>query len=189
VTTEGPYFRVERTPAKPAGSRWRASAAIVRTDIDEPVERLFARGESAEVVDAELDAAIAGALARLERPVDWGRDPTVPRLLRRYLALRDELYGKYLASQASGPADGPGLQREADEYEARQMKALEEHVLALTDAQLVELVTPTPQQLAHRDDADVLDLLAAKKRLAALASRVSPEVQHGRELLEQALGE
>ncbi|KYF81330.1 hypothetical protein BE20_01615 [Sorangium cellulosum] len=186
--TEPLYFRVERSPAKRAGTQWRATATIVRDDTGEPVERLTARASTAGAAEEQLDAAIEGALAGLEKPPrDWGRDPTVFRLLRRYLQLRDEVYGMLERASAAAEPDALTLRRDAEAYEQGEMRKLEEQVEALTDAQWIELSTPTEDQLARLDDAWVLDMLTAKKRLCQLASRRPHVAQSGYEQLEQAL--
>jgi hypothetical protein len=170
------YFRVERRPAKRAGPQWRASATIVRSDTDEPVQHLAAKAATAADADAHLDAVIADALAALTPPGDWGRDPTVPRLVQRYLQLRDEVYGMV---EHAAP--------DAEDYERRERAKLQAQVEALTDAQLVELATPTAEQLAQLSSPWVQDILAARKDLCQFITRRSPDVQAGEDRLAAAL--
>jgi len=188
TSVESPYFRIERSPTKRAGAQWRAAAAIVRADIDEPVEHLSAMASSADAADVQLSEQIQDAFGRLQKPSGWGRDPTVSHLVQRWLRLRDEVYRMYLASRAAGDVDGPELQRQADAYEAREKRAIEERVAALTEGQLLELVTPSEEQLAKRGDAYVLDALTAKKDLSQFIARRSPEVLAGYRQLEDLLG-
>jgi hypothetical protein len=168
---------VERSPAKLAGVQWRAAATIVRTDTDEPVQRLAGRGATAADADAQLAAAIAATLAALTPPADWGRDPTVPHLIQRYLQLRDEVYGMV---ERGAP--------DAGDRDRRGLAALQAQVEALTDAQLVELATPTADQLAAIADPYVQDVLAAKHALAQFITRRSAAVQAGADRLAAALG-
>jgi hypothetical protein len=170
------YFRVERNGAKRAGPEWRAAATIVRSDTDEPVQHLAAKAATAADADAHLDAAIADALSALTAPPDWGRDPTVPHLVQRYLQLRDDVYGMV---ERAAP--------DAETYDRREQAKLQAQVEALTEAQLVELATPTAEQLAHLSDLWVQDILAAKKDLCRFITRRSPEVQAGEDRLAAAL--
>jgi hypothetical protein len=185
--TERPWFRVERRPAKQAGPRWRASATILRADTDEPVERLAARAPTPDEAEKELDAALGSRLAALEKPSDWGRDPTVPRLVQRYLRLRDEVYGMVQEAEGRAEPDARALVARAKAYDRDEMTKLRQRVEALTEAQRVELATPTPEQLADADDPWVLDLLTARSELCRFIPRPSPAVQAGREQLARAL--
>lgn len=171
-----PYFRVERSPARRAGPQWRAAATIIRADTDEPVQHLAAKAATAADAAARLDTAIAGALSALTPPADWGRDPTVPHLVQRYLQLRDEVYGMV---ERAAP--------DAEAHDRRERAKLQAQVEALTDAQLVELATPTAEQLAQRSSPWVQDILAAKKELCRLITRRSPDVQAGEAQLAAAL--
>lgn len=184
---EHSYFRVERRPAKQVGPQWRVFATIVRADTGEPVERLRARAPTADAAEAQLDAAIEHQLAGLEKPRDWGRDPTVFRLLQRYLQLRDEVYGMFEQARTAAESDARRLIREMETYEQSEIRKLQEQVEALTEAQLLELATPTEAQMAQHDDPWILDTLTAKKRLCQLLSHWSLEVRAGYEQLEQAL--
>src|SRR5262245_19217925 len=171
-----PNFRVERSPAKLAGPQWRAAATIVRTDTDEPVQRLAVKAATAADAAAQLDAAITDALAALAPPTDWGRDPTVPHLVQRYLQLRDEVYGMV---ERAAP--------DAEAHDDRERARLQAQVDALSDAQLVELATPTADQLAQIASPWVQDTLAAKQELCKLITRRTPEVQAGVDRLAAAL--
>lgn len=170
------YFRVERSPARRAATRWRASATILRSDTDEPVQHLAATAATSADADSHLDAAIADVLSALTPPEDWGRDPTVPHLVQRYLQLRDEIY----AQLERGAPD-------AGAYDARELARLRAQVERLTDTQLVELATPTAEQLAQRSDPWVMDILAARKDLCRFIVRRSADVQAGEALMAAAL--
>lgn len=173
-----PYHDVQRSPTKRAGPRWRAAATIARVDTGEAVERLSVFASSASEAEAQLAARIEGALAALPKPRDWGRDPTVLRLLRSYLRLRDEVYG--LCERTGGAAA-------AEAYEREGMEALRQQVEALTEAQRLELATATEEELRRRDDPNVLDALTARSRLCALLSARSPAVEAARVRLTRAL--
>jgi hypothetical protein len=172
------YFRVERRPAWRAGvdGRWFAAATIIRADTDEPVQRLRVEATTDPDANRQLEAEILAARAALSPPDDWGRDPTVPRLVIRWLQLRDEVFG-ILQRSAS----------EADAYDAREQAQLRQRVEALTEPQLLELVTPTTDQVAQIADLYVQDILTAKKDLSRFITRRSPAVQSGLDLLEAAL--
>ena len=120
------------------------------------VARLRLRDPEEEAVKARLEAAIAEALAALPPPGDWGRDPTVPQLIRRYLALRDEVYGKVL--------DADPTARGLDEAETARLAA---RVEALSEAQRLELATPDPAVLEDPEDPWNLDELTARRALGA----------------------
>jgi hypothetical protein len=79
------------------------------------------------------------------------------------------------------------LMRNMEAYEQSELRNLQEQVEALTEAQRLELATPTKEQMAQPDDPWVLDILIAKKRLCQLLSHWSPAVRAGYEQLEQAL--
>ena len=72
-------------------------------------------------------------------------------------------------------------------FEAAAMHTLEQDVAALSEAQKIALVTPTPQQRANRDDPEILDILSAKKVLYSLIGAPSPEVQLGYQSLKELL--
>ncbi|RYZ03488.1 MAG: hypothetical protein EOO73_27515 [Myxococcales bacterium] len=170
------YFRVELTTAKRAGPQWRAAATIFRADTDEPVQRLAAKAPTAAEAEAQLNVAVAGALAELAPPADWGRDPTVPRLVRRWLHLRDEVYGMVERAEQG-----------AEAYDRSERGLLQAQVRALTDAQRLELVTATADQLEQLADPNVQDILAAKDDLARLMAQPSPEVRAAHDALRAAL--
>jgi hypothetical protein len=170
------YFRVERSPTRRAGPHFRAAATIVRSDTDEPVQRVAAKAATAAAAAAQLDVAIADALAALAPPAHWGRDPTVPHLVQRYLQLRDEVYG--MVERATP---------DAETHDRRERAKLQAQVEALTEAQLVELATPTADQLAQAASPWVQDILTAKKDLCQFITRRSPEVQAGEARLAAAL--
>lgn len=170
------YYRVQRSPAKQAGPQWRAAAKIVRADTDEPVRHVAAHAATGADADSQLDTAIAEALAALAPPDDWGRDPTVPHLLQRYLRVRDDVYGMV---QSAAP--------EAASHDRREQAELQAQVATLTDAQLLELATATPEQLAQIADPSVQDILAAKRDLCQFITRRSPAVQAAQDRLAAAL--
>lgn len=184
---EHSYFRIERRPARQVGPEWRAAATIIRADTSEPIERLSVRAPTADAAEEQLDVAIKDKLAGLEKPRDWGKDPTVFRLVQRYLQLRDEVYGMFERAGDAAEPDVPRLRSDAEAYEHSEMRKLQEQVEALTEVQLLELATPTKEQVAQLDSPWVLDTLTAKKRLCQLISHRSPGVQAGYEQLEQAL--
>ena len=173
-----PYYDVQWSPTKPAGPRWRAAAILARADTGEAVVRLSVFAASAAEAEAQLAAQIEGALAALSKPRDWGRDPTVPRLLRSYLRLRDEAYG--MCERARGAAA-------AEAYEREAMEALRRQVEALTESQRLELATATEEELLRRDDPHMLDALTARSRLCELLSARSPAVEAARVRLTRAL--
>jgi hypothetical protein len=188
-SVEHPYFRIERRPAKYAGGPWRAAATLVRKDTDEPVEHVSAKAASAEAAERQLTAAVEARLAALERPKDWGRDPTIPRLLQRYLQVNDQVYGIVLRAEAATEPEASMLRRDAEAYERAELQAIEEQIAALTESQRRELATPTEEQWARRQDPRVLDILTAKKRLSQFIPNPSPAVQAGYQRLDQALNE
>lgn len=183
------YFRVERRPAKPAGPRWRAAATVLRNDTDEPVVHVSASEVSAEAAERKRDAVVESKLLTLEPPKDWGRDPTIPHLIRRYLQLRDEVYGIVQRAEAAAEPEASLLRRDAEAYERAEVEALSAFVAVLTEQQRVELATPTEEQWSRREDPRVLDILTAKKRLLRLISDPSPAVKAGIQRLERALNE
>lgn len=170
------YFRVELATTRRTGPQWRAAATIVRADTDEPVRRLAAKAATAAEAQAQLNVAVAGALAELAPPADWGRDPTVPRLVQRWLRLRDEVYGMVERAEQG-----------ADAYDRSERALLQAQVGALTDAQRLELVTATADQLARLAEPRVQDILAAKSDLARLMAQPSPEVRAAHDALRAAL--
>lgn len=172
-----PYYRVELARTKWTGAQWRAAATIVRADTDEPAQRLAARAATEAEAEARLDDAVASALAVLTPPADWGRDPTVPRLVHRWLRSRDEVYGMLERAEQGAGA-----------YDRSERALLRAQVSALNEAQRLELVTITADQLAQRADPWVQDILAAKDALARLIARPSPEVRAAHEGLRAALG-
>jgi hypothetical protein len=103
-SSNSPYFRSDRKAAKRAGPSCVATASIVRTDTDELVEVVGAKGASAEEADERLTAALTTTFAKLQRPEDWGKDATVPHL-QRYLRMRDEAYGKVLLAETAADAE------------------------------------------------------------------------------------
>lgn len=182
-----PYFHVERSRVTRRPPGWHVRAVVTRADTSEPVERFYFRAATSEEADRLLDEALAAALAARERPADWGRDPTVPRLVLDYLRLNDALYGTYEAARTAGPPDR-AARFEAYHREDRAVRArLRERVEALTEAQRIELATATPAQLADPSDPHVLDLLSAKKFLCGLLSDPSPAVRAGYEEMHRAL--
>jgi hypothetical protein len=184
------YFRVDRDATALAGPRWRSAATIVRGDTEEPVAHLNALGETASAADAQLDAEIERTLATLEKPGDWGRDPTVFRLLRAYLRHRERLYGIVEQAREADEAHAAALRADAEACEREDLRALNDQISRLTEAQLLELATPTDEQLAQREDPWTLDTLTAKKRLCLLAfsaGRRSPAIQAAYEGLDRAL--
>jgi hypothetical protein len=185
---ENPYFRTERKPARLIGSQWRAAADIVRKDTDELVEHIRVRETSAEIAEQRLATAIEAKLKALQRPTDWGRDPTIPHLLQRYLEVRDQLYGiAQRAEEAAALPEAAMLKRDAEAYEHAEFEALRKQVAQLTEQQRLELATPTEDHRANREDARVLDTLTAKKRLSQLIPNPSPAVQAAYRRLEQVL--
>lgn len=170
------YFRVEIETAERTGPQWCAAATIFRADTDEPVHWLAAKAATAAEAQAQLGAAVAGALAELAPPADWGRDPTVPRLVQRWLRLRDEVYGMVDRAEQG-----------AEAYDRHERALLQAQVGALTDAQRLELVTATADQLAQLADPYVQDVLAAKDDLARLMAQPSPEVRAAHDALRAAL--
>lgn len=180
------YWRIERG-TRQFGPRWQAFATIVRTDSEEPVEHLSAKGDSAEMAEQQLTALIEAKLAALEPPKDWGRDPTVFRLIQRYLRMNDQLYGMVLQAGSAGEPEASTLRRDAKAYERAELWALQEQIAALNELQRIELATPTEEQWARREDPWVLDVLTAKKRLSRLIPDPSPAVQAGFERLDEAL--
>jgi hypothetical protein len=77
---------------------------------------------------------------------------------------------------------------DAEAYDRREQAKLQAQVEALTDAQLVELATPTADQLAQIADPWVQDVLTAKQELCRFITRRSPTVQAGEDRLAAALG-
>jgi hypothetical protein len=185
---EHPYFRAKRRPARLAGSRWRAHAEIVRLDTDEAVQHIRAEGATTSEAESSLDTALQEALARLLKPDDWGRDATVPHLIRQYLALREELYGWYLRIEAAAVPERSLVERDAASFERVETAKLQAQIDALTEAQRLELVTPTSAQRAAHDDTWILDELTAKKRLGKLIAHPSAAVQEGLLQLDPVLG-
>lgn len=167
-----PFFQVQRRTARRVGTSWRASAEILRADTGEVVARLRLRDPEEEAVKARLEAAIAEALAALPPPGDWGRDPTVPQLIHRYLALRDEVYGKVL--------DADPTARGLDEAETARLAA---RVEALSEAQRLELATPDPAVLEDPEDPWNLDELTARRALGRMITRPSEAVMAAMERL------
>jgi hypothetical protein len=188
-SVEHPYFRIERRPAKYAGGPWRAAAAIVRKDTDEPVDHISAKAASAEAAEQQLTAAVEDRLAALERPKDWGRDPTVPRVVQRYLQMSDQVYGIVQRAEVAAEPEASLLRRDAEAYERAELQAIAEQIAALTESQRRELATPTEEQWARRQDPWVLDILTTKKRLSQLIPDPSPAVEAGYQQLDQALNE
>jgi hypothetical protein len=184
-----PYFRIERRPARHVGSAWRAVASIVRKDTDELVDQFSAKDASREAAEERLAAAVATRLAALQRPDDWGKDATIPHLLQRYLRMRDELYGMVLNAQASAEPEAARLRREAESFEQAELRALSDQVAALTEQQRLELAGVTEDQRTRRNDARVLDILTAKKRLSALIPNPSPSIEAAYRDLVRALNE
>ena len=182
-----PYFRIERARARPRGKEWLATATVVRADTGEPVDHILVRAATPAAAEAQLDAEIQRKLADLAKPDDWGRDPTVFRLLQRSLQLRDELYGRFERANSASTIDAATISRDAQRYEQEEMKRLQQQVEALTEAQLIELVTPTADQLAHTDSPHVLDMLSAKEHLSRFILHRSPAVRAAHDRLVRAL--
>ena len=185
------YYCVERTAViQNADLSWRGKATILRRDSGEVVDQVAIRyGQSPSDVAKQLDAAVQKKLAGLPRPpTDWGQDRAIPVLIQRYLAIRDQTYGLVLqAEKASSSAQGKTIRQKGETFEAMAMHTLQQDVAALSEAQKIALVTPTPQQRANRDDPEILDILSAKKVLYSLIDAPSPEVQLGYQSLKELL--
>jgi hypothetical protein len=188
-SSNSPYFRSDRKAAKRAGPCWVATASIVRTDTDELVEIVRAKGARAEEADQRLTAALTTTFATLQRPEDWGKDATVPHLLQRYLRMRDEAYGRFLLAETAAGAEASSLKREAEVFERGQIKAISEQVAALNERQRLELAGLTNEQRTRLSDARTLDVLTAKKRLSELIPNPSSAVQTAYRDLAQAVNQ
>ena len=183
------YFEVRRRRTKPAGSKWRAAAIITRKDTDEEVAVLSAKATTSQAAERELQTAIEAHLKTLHPPLDWGKDPTVPHLMQRYTKVNDHLYGIVLRAEAAAEPARSEIQREAEVYKSIELGAIRDMVAQLSEAQRIELATPTKDQIAHVSDARVLDALTVKKRLTAMIPDPSPAVQDGYKRLDSLLNQ
>lgn len=165
-------YRIERHITRQAGPVWRAAASIIRIDTDEPVQQLAAKANGAAEAEANLEAALAEALAQLPPPADWGRDPTVPRLVRRYIELRDALYGLLERGDPGAAA-----------FEMQMQSVLQQGVDALTDTQCIELATPTAWQLERFTDFEMQDRLLAQVHMCELVRHQSTDWRAAHERL------
>jgi hypothetical protein len=190
-THETVFYRIERTPiSQDATQLWRGKAKITRKDSGEVIGQVSMRYcASPDEAERRLDEDIQKKLGSLPSPpIDWGKESPIPALINRYLALRDRTYGFFVkAEETSSPEEAKVLREEGDAFEAAELYTLKQEVTKLSDAQKVELVTPTPQQKAQKDDAYVLDILTAKKILYYLIDDPTPQVKAGYLMLEELL--
>lgn len=189
TTFDTAYYRVERTPiTQDARLHWRGKATILRKDSGEVVDRVSVKeGESPEAVVKRLDEVLYTKLSGLTKPLDWGKDSTIPALISRYLTLRDRSYGFVLEAEKAPAEVMAAIRERAKAFETAEVNALKQDIEKLSEAQKIALVSPGEQPIENREDPWVLDILTAKERLYALIDHPSPEVKAGYRALVNVL--
>jgi hypothetical protein len=176
---ETTYFRAERTPPRQGikGS-WRARAIIRRKDSDEVVDQISIQG-CADENSAEdgLRQTLQARLSALSKPSDWGKDNSTSRLIREYLARKEEAYHYQMKAHGAPPSERQAILDEGEAFLEGQKASFRRIVASLNEDRRVALITPTPYQAAHPDDPWVLDDLGAKKDLYRLITDPTPRVQ------------
>ena len=189
VETE--YYRVEIGSPFPRSSGWRAPVRILRKDSWEVYERLSADAESKDAAVSLAYELASTRMAELSKPVDWGRDPEVPALLRLYGQWREEAAAAAWEVQKSCPwDDAPTLIKVAlKPIDERWMGLLTARVNRLSVDQQVALVSLTPRQLEKPTDIWVADEIIAKQALFHMLENPAIEVVQAKSRAEQLLDE
>jgi hypothetical protein len=149
------YFRAELSAPISRGFDWKAYGQIIRNDTGEPVKHLSATAETAEMAQEKLARDIKEALAVLHRPRDWGRDPTVPGLIRDYLAAKERILADANEKSANIPGDAFDAACSAGE---EALKAdFKERVALLSAEHQVELMLITDREEENPFDIWIMD--------------------------------
>lgn len=177
---ENEYYRVDRHLPVWRGSRWRASAQIIRKDTGEAETHISASGDSFESAKSELDRLIRERMEGSSRPKDWGRDPTVPSLIRAAVAAKEQVLSAAWTPKPESQSVEEWTEQcraKDDALEAKSRADFARLVAELSEDRKVELVTLTLRERRNPIDAWVLDEISARYWLYDLIDEPSAELR------------
>ena len=166
---ENEFYRVEYSPIREVQqwSVWFGGTKIIRKDNEDIVYGKVFRGRnSPEAVQLDRDNWLREKFQTLSKPLDWGLDPLVSALIRKYLLIRNEAYGFVLeAEKASSPEEAREFYAKGESYRQDELDKLKYEIEQLSEAQKVELITPTLEQIHDPLRPEFEDPLRAKSFL------------------------
>lgn len=165
---ENEFYRVERSLIREIRwSAWCGVVRIIRKDNDDIVYERGLRGrKNAEEVKFDLDNWLREKFKNLSKPLDWGLDPLISSVIKRFLVIKREAYGFVLeAEKASSPEEARDLYAKGDSYEQGELEKLKHEIEQLSEAQKVELIAPTLEQINDPLRLEFEDILMAKSSL------------------------
>ena len=171
------YYRIERGRCRPRPDSCLAAGSVVRKDTGEAVSRLHARGSTAEEALANVEALLVRELESLAPPADWGRDGTVPSLIREYVNAKERVLDEAWRPKEigeNGEAWGTECQEKFEKLEKLRIADFTKRVAQLTEFQRLDLVTPTLRELADPMDPWILDETSARHGLYRLLDKPGP---------------
>lgn len=175
---ENAFYRVKRSPIREIPwSAWCGVARILRKDNDDIVyERGLRDRKTPEEVKLDLDNWLREKFKVLSKPLDWGLDPLVSSLIRKFLFIRREAYGFVLeAEKAPSQKEAQTWYMKEESYKHEELEKLKHEIEQLSEAQKVELIAPTLEQIKDPLRPEFEDTLTAKTRLYYLIG-APPEV-------------
>lgn len=186
MVLESDYYKFEYAPAMLRGGKWRARGRLIRKDSGEAVNWFHANADASSAAEARLlQLAQAGfqQVSAFHPPPDWGRSSVGPKLIDRYLSLKDRLYGYFLEAEKKQGPDRAKVEQEAKMIELRELEELQQAISSLSEAEKVSLIAPARYQSENKEEPHILDILAAKKRLYALIATPSASIRKAYEEL------
>ncbi len=149
-------FYVGRSfPAESRGFDWIAPDEILRKDTGEPVKHLRGTGQSHSSAADRVNEAVENEMTRLGRPKDWGRDATVPEMIRSYLSAKERILEQTRENAPDESADH--FNTEYDRLHEQLKIDFGHQVSVLTPDQQIELMTLTDREQENPVDTWIVD--------------------------------